>query len=92
MSAPGSGAATQIYSQKFDQRFFALPANVQRRVQEKIDDMGRRLHSFPHYRMESADTYRLRVGDDRVIYQFDSARNELSLIAVGHRRDLYRRT
>jgi mRNA interferase RelE/StbE len=83
-----TGAATQICSHRFDQRFFALPPDIQRRVQEKIDEMGRRLRSFSHYHMEGEDTYRLRVGDYRVIYQFDSEKNELYLIALGHRRDV----
>ena len=42
-----SGAATQVYSRKFDERFFALPAEGQRHVQHRIDEMGRRLASFP---------------------------------------------
>ena len=90
MSAPGFGAATQIYSHRFDQKFAALPASVRYRLQEKIDSVGRRLREFAHYRMEGADTYRLRVGDYRVIYQFDPRRNEIFLIALGHRRDIYK--
>ncbi len=90
MSESSGGAATQIFSQRFDSRFFVLPGYLQRRIQAKIDDMGQRLLSFPHYRMQGADTYRLRVGDYRVIYQFDAASRELFLIALGHRRDIYK--
>lgn len=92
MNPPVAGAATQVNAQRFDPRFFDLPAGLQRRVQSRIDDMGRRLRSFPHYPMQGADTYRLRVGDYRIIYQFDAARNELYLIAMGHRRDIYERS
>ncbi len=88
---PNSGAATQISPHKFDQRFFALPLDTQARVQQKIDEMGTRLRNFPHYRMEGDDTYRLRVGDYRAIYQFDLGKNELFLIALGHRREIYKR-
>ncbi len=85
------GGATQICSRKFDQKFFALPLGVQARLQAKIDEMGSRLGTFPHYRMEVADTFRLRVADYRVIYQFNIARNEISLIALGHRSEIYLR-
>jgi mRNA-degrading endonuclease RelE of RelBE toxin-antitoxin system len=84
------GAATQISSNRFDHKFFALPANIQLRIQSKIDEMGRRLAEFPHYRMENVDTFRLRVGDYRIIYRCDLARNEIELIALGHRREIYR--
>jgi mRNA interferase RelE/StbE len=33
---------------------------------------------------------RLRVGDYRVIYDFDAEKNELYLITLGHRREVYR--
>jgi mRNA interferase RelE/StbE len=85
-----SGAATQISSNRFDQKFFALPADIQRRIQAKIDSVGRRLRTFSHYRMEGADTFRLRVGDYRVIYQIDLEKNEIFLITIGHRRDVYK--
>lgn len=80
MNEPGAGAATQIYSHRFDHRFFALPSPIQHRLQDKIDEMGRRLRSFPHYRMEGLGTYRLRVGDYRVIYDFDAAKLEMFLM------------
>lgn len=84
------GAATQVFTHRFDQRFFALPQDIQERVQRRIDDLGRKLAAFQHERMQGLDTFRLRVGDYRVIYQFDLHKNELHLITVRHRRDVYR--
>ena len=52
--------------------------------------MGSRLATFPHFRMAGSDRYRLRVGDYRVIYRFDEAKGEIYLVAVGHRREIYR--
>jgi mRNA interferase RelE/StbE len=89
MNPPG-GAATQICSYRFDGRFFALPEGVQAHIQQRIDELGRDLPGFTHYRMQGTNAYRLRVGDYRVIYEFDVRRNELYLIAVGHRRDIYK--
>ena len=84
------GAATQIFSAEFDAALARLPKNVAAVVLGKIDDIGRRLDSFPHYRMTGRGQFRLRVGDYRVIYDFDVAKNELSLITLGNRRDVYR--
>ena len=84
------GAATQIFSAEFDVTLARLPKNVAMLVMGKIDDMGRRLDSFPHFRMTGRSDFRLRVGDYRVIYDFNLAKNELSLITLGNRRDAYR--
>lgn len=40
--------------------------------------------------MVGRSEYRLRVGDYRIIYDFDRARNLIDLITLGHRREVYR--
>ena len=86
-----NGAATQITAREFDGDFFRLPQQVLAQVQKKIDSMSLRLATFPHYRMTGSDKYRLRAGDYRVIYRFDSVRGEIYLLAIGHRREIYRK-
>jgi mRNA interferase RelE/StbE len=88
---PSGGAATQVYAQQFDRRFFSLPQDVQTRIQRRLDELGQNLRGFPHYRMQGANACRLRVGDYRVIYQFNAEKNELYLIAVGNRREIYKK-
>jgi mRNA interferase RelE/StbE len=82
--------ALQIYYTAFDEVFLHLPDDIRRRIETALDDMGLRLRAYPHYRMTGANRYRLRVGDYRIIYTFDTARNEIHLLAVGHRREIYR--
>jgi mRNA-degrading endonuclease RelE of RelBE toxin-antitoxin system len=84
------GAATEIFSAEFDAALARLPKNIATTLLGKIDDMGRRLDSFPHYRKTGRNEFRLRVGDYRVIYGFNVAKNELYLITLGNRRDVYR--
>lgn len=81
----------QIYFRAFDEDFFRLPTDVQRRIESKIDEIGLRLQHYPHYRMSGNDRYRFRIGDYRVIYKFDVSKGEIYLLAVGHRREIYRR-
>jgi len=90
VSASGSGAATHVYSRQFDHRFLALPL-APAACAEKVDEPGRtaeQLPSLPHGRR--GHPIGLRVGDYRVIYQFDPGRNERFLIAFGHRREIYK--
>jgi len=84
------GAATQIFSAEFDATLARLPKNIATLIMGKIDDMGRRLDSFPHYRMTGRNEFRLRVGDYRIMYNFNVAENEISFIALGNRREVYR--
>lgn len=84
------GAATQIVSAEFDATLARLPRNIATLIMRKIDDMGHRLDSFPHYRMTGRSEFRLRVGDYRIIYDFNVAKNEISLITLGNRREVYR--
>lgn len=74
----------------FDAALAMLPGNIQKLANEKITEIGSRLTSFHHYRMTGRQEFRLRVGDYRVIYDFDAAKNEIYLITLGHRRDIYR--
>jgi mRNA interferase RelE/StbE len=40
--------------------------------------------------MKGRAEFRLRVGDYRVIYDFDTEKNEIYLITLGNRREVYR--
>jgi mRNA interferase RelE/StbE len=82
--------ATQVFSREFDSALERLPDAVRTLIIEKITDMGRRLDSFSHYRMTGCAEYRLRVGDYRVIYNFDAENGIIDLLALGHRREIYR--
>ena len=87
---PSGRAATQICAHRFDRRFFALPADIQERIDARIDELGQNLRGFPHCRMQGVEAFRLRVGDYRIVYEFNVEKNELCLIAVGNRRDIYK--
>ena len=84
-------AAGQIYSRDFDADFFRLPAEVRTRIESAIDRLGSNLDHHPHHRMKGVAAYRLRVGDYRVIYDFDRSKGVLHLLEVGHRREVYRK-
>ena len=84
-------SALQVYYADFDAVFLKLPAHLRARIETKIDEMGSRLIAFPHERLKGSHRYRLRVGDYRVIYDFDTEQNTIHLLALGHRREIYRR-
>lgn len=83
-------AATQVYYVGFDAVFLKLPPVLRGRIEQKIDEIGLRLLDYPHHRLKPSNRYRARVGDYRIIYTFDLEQNKIHLLAIGHRREIYR--
>jgi len=83
-------AATQVYYASFDAVFLKLRRVLRTRVEAQIDEIGSRLASFPHHRLKGSNRFRARVGDYRIIYTFDLEQNKIHLLAIGHRREIYR--
>jgi mRNA-degrading endonuclease RelE of RelBE toxin-antitoxin system len=83
-------AATQVYYASFDAVFLKLPPALRARVEAKIDEIGSSLTSFPHHRLKGSNRFRARVSDYRIIYTFDLKQNKIHLLAIGHRREIYR--
>jgi mRNA interferase RelE/StbE len=88
-----AGAASlQIWSVTYSRAFDQLPATVKRLVERKVDDMGARLGTFSHNRLRGRRECKLRVGDYRVLYEFDIPGGRIFLHYVGHRREIYKRS
>jgi mRNA interferase RelE/StbE len=83
-------AATQIYYASFDAVFLKLPPALRVRVEARIDEIGFQLASYAHHRLKGSNRFRVRVGDYRIIYTFDVTQNKIHLLAIGHRREIYR--
>ena len=84
-------AALQIWSPTFSRAFDALPTSVRADVQRKVDEMGTRLEMFSHQRLQGRAEFKLRVGDYRVLYEFDVKLGRIYLHYVGNRREIYKR-
>jgi len=84
-------AALQNLLARFRLGFLKLPAAVQARIESAIGRLGAALDTHPHQRMKGIEAFRVRVGDYRVIYDFDRTKGVLHLLSVGHRREIYRK-
>jgi mRNA interferase RelE/StbE len=83
-------AALQIWSATFSKAFDSLPSSIQTAAHDKIDEMGLRLEAFPHQRLKGRLEFKLRVGDYRVLYEFDVKEGRIYLHYIGHRREIYK--
>ena len=68
-----------------------LDPQVARRVRDKIDWMAENADSLRHEPMtgQYRGSFRLRVGNYRVLYELDRANRHISVRKVGHRREIY---
>ena len=68
-----------------------LPSDIEDRVRVVIDG----LKSVPQPQgcetmQGHRNIYRLRVGDYRIVYKIEKSRVIIEVVAVGHRKDIYR--
>ena len=68
-----------------------LPEAVRRRLIARAEALADDPRPRDAVKLKGAeDTYRIRVGDHRIIYRIEEARLVVLVIRVGHRREVYR--
>lgn len=78
-------------NKRVEKELSALPTAVYGRVKRAIADLRNVPRPIGAQKLKgSVSTYRVRVGDYRVIYDVEDAVHEVRLLQVGHRKDVYR--
>ena len=68
----------------------SLPQKVFRRVTDAILSLETSPRRRGCKKLRGRRAYRMRVGDYRVLYTVDDSLHRVDVVAVGHRRDVYR--
>lgn len=69
----------------------ALPRPAQARVAKKIDELGANPRPTGSVKLAgSANQFRIRVGDYRVLYEIDDGVRVVAVFRIGARKDVYR--
>jgi mRNA interferase RelE/StbE len=68
----------------------ALRRNVRERIQKRLLALEDNPRPAGIKRLQGQESYRLRVGDYRVLYTIDDKVKQVFILAVGHRSDVYR--
>jgi mRNA interferase RelE/StbE len=68
----------------------SLTPNLARRIGERLRALAENPHPAQSKRLRGSPNFRLRVGDYRVVYSVDDAAWRVTIVAVGHRREVYR--
>lgn len=66
-----------------------LDRNEYERVRDAIASLADNPRPFGCKKLVGREGWRIRVGNYRVIFEIDDAKNEVTIMHVGHQRDIY---
>jgi mRNA interferase RelE/StbE len=67
-----------------------LPKQEYERIKEGIQNLAQEPRPQGCKKLTGRDGWRIRVGDYRVIYEIDDSQQRLTILHIGHRRDVYK--
>ncbi|HEX4602006.1 MAG TPA: type II toxin-antitoxin system RelE/ParE family toxin [Gemmatimonadales bacterium] len=67
-----------------------LPAKVRRRIVNRIDTLAAEPRPPGVEKLSGQQKYRIRQGDYGVLYTIEDADQTVTVVKIGHRRDVYR--
>ncbi len=68
----------------------SLPSSMFRRISEAILLLESTPRPRTCKRLRGREGYRMRIGDYRILYLVDDTSRTVNIVAVGHRKDVYR--
>ena len=69
----------------------ALPRKDRMRIVEKIEGLAGNPRPTGSAKLSGEEKYRLRQGDYRILYSIQDASTTVTIVKIGHRREVYRR-
>jgi mRNA interferase RelE/StbE len=69
----------------------SVPKAMRHTISQKILDLETNPRPQGCKKLSGRKEYRVRVGDYRVLYVVDDAATSIEIVAVGNRKDVYRR-
>jgi len=67
-----------------------LPREVYVHIRDAIRDLEQEPRLRASAKLTGREGWRIRVGDYRVIYEIDDQQRLVTILHIGHRRDVYR--
>ena len=78
-------------AKKVRKSFQKIPKNDANRILEAIQSLGEDPRPINSKKLKEKELYRIRIGIYRVIYQIFDDVLVISVVKVGHRKDVYRK-
>lgn len=68
----------------------ALPAKDRSRIAAKIEGLTNNPRPPGSEKLSGEEKYRLRQGDYRILYSIQAVSTTVTIVKIGHRREVYR--
>ncbi|MFA5309643.1 MAG: type II toxin-antitoxin system RelE/ParE family toxin [Dehalococcoidales bacterium] len=67
-----------------------LPSDIHTRISRKIISLEDNPRPRGVKKLSGREEHRLRIGDYRILYVIDDKDHSVTVVAIGHRREVYR--
>lgn len=81
-----------VFTDEADRDISRLPRHVASAVADRLEWLAINAEVVIHHRLKGerwGKSYRLRVGDYRVIYQLNRDEERITILRIGNRKDIY---
>ncbi|MDA0737478.1 MAG: type II toxin-antitoxin system RelE/ParE family toxin [Nitrospirae bacterium] len=68
-----------------------LDDSTLKRVDKSILSLAENPHPRGSKKLTGIPLYRIRVGTYRILFEVNDAKEQVTIVSIGHRRDIYRR-
>jgi mRNA interferase RelE/StbE len=79
-----------IVQRRVQKRIARFPPEIQNRIEKDLQALSDEPRPPGSRKLQGREGWRIRVGDYRAIYELDDEEREVLVVAVGHRKDIYR--
>lgn len=80
---------TVLILQRAQKELAKLPVVVYNQVKEAVKKLDNKPRPVNSCKLINREGWRIRVGNYRVIYEIDDIQKTITILHVGHRRDIY---
>jgi mRNA interferase RelE/StbE len=85
-----TGSYDLVVKRSAERELRALPKQDLRRVTKRLQDLSHNPRQAGCEKLSGHEQYRIRQGDYRIVYAIDDATHVVTLVKIGHRREVYR--
>jgi len=79
-----------LFVKSAERELLHLNKSLAQRIFQKVKLLREDPYGQNSQKLEGSDGYRIRIGDYRVVYIINKENQTITIIKIGHRRDIYK--